>query len=455
MKKIDILRQSIKEEIQDVLKEEYKPYKGGGGPTIEQAEENTRYLGEILKKLKIPFTENMSYIKDMTGEEELSLEFTNPKTGEIDHVSYDRWGYVADGEEVLDQADLKTTITYIAKLFGKKIKTPIAEDAFELTGSTGKKTLATFKNPSDANQFKTQNPNIKQVTKLEENDIQNEALKIIRDTLFNYITELKEIKYGNVIPLATDILNNLNEKDYFITKSNNISEAKDEELQEGDIVFFDGKKVKLVEIRGDKYFIKSISNPGRPAEWVRKSDLSKTSLKSLKPTNEAKDEDEPEIKDDWNKEDKEDTSTDDETIDKTATKGAKKSKSKAEKLDFVIKNLKQCETDIKELINKWKLAKTDEEKQPLISQLKEKNKLKKELEELQDLYSDTLVKEEKEEEYLFNFIGGGWNSVYASDIEEAKKKAQSKYNDEKTKVDLNSFRISTPDDYNNLMSNFH
>jgi len=107
------------------------------------------------------------------------------------------------------------------------------------------------------------------------------------------------------------------------------------------------------------------------------------------------DEDEPEKPDTWNKADNDDSGVDDEeAIDKTATKGAKKVQSKAAKLDFVIKNLRQVTSDITELVNKWKKATTDEEKQPLIAQLKEKNKLKKELEELQELYSDTLVKEE-------------------------------------------------------------
>ena len=55
-------------------------------------------------------------------------------------------------------------------------------------------------------------------------------------------------------------------------------------------------------------------------------------------------------------------------------------------------------------------------------------------------------------EFLFNFIGGGWNSEYAHTMEEAQIAANAKYTSE---VDLKSFRVSTPSDYNALMSSFY
>jgi hypothetical protein len=55
-------------------------------------------------------------------------------------------------------------------------------------------------------------------------------------------------------------------------------------------------------------------------------------------------------------------------------------------------------------------------------------------------------------EFLFNFIGGGWNSEYAHTLEEAQSIAVGKYTNQ---VDLNSFRVSTPADYNNLLSLFY
>lgn len=63
-------------------------------------------------------------------------------------------------------------------------------------------------------------------------------------------------------------------------------------------------------------------------------------------------------------------------------------------------------------------------------------------------------------EYLFNFKGGGWNSELAFYEEEAVKQAIKKYGVPTEtgticNVDTTTFRISTPADYRNLMSNFY
>jgi hypothetical protein len=59
-------------------------------------------------------------------------------------------------------------------------------------------------------------------------------------------------------------------------------------------------------------------------------------------------------------------------------------------------------------------------------------------------------------EYLFNFVGGGWNSIIAKNKAEAIKLAKAEYNSSKsTKVDENSFRIKTEKDYKQLMSSFY
>jgi hypothetical protein len=64
---------------------------------------------------------------------------------------------------------------------------------------------------------------------------------------------------------------------------------------------------------------------------------------------------------------------------------------------------------------------------------------------------DTLLK--KRREYIFNFIGGGWNSVMAHYAEEAIYQAQIQYGFEK--VDKKSFRESTPEDMKNMLSLFY
>jgi hypothetical protein len=59
-------------------------------------------------------------------------------------------------------------------------------------------------------------------------------------------------------------------------------------------------------------------------------------------------------------------------------------------------------------------------------------------------------------EYLFNFVGGGWNSIIAKNKAEAIKLAKAEYNGSKsTKVDENSFRLKTEKDYKQLMSSFY
>jgi hypothetical protein len=58
-------------------------------------------------------------------------------------------------------------------------------------------------------------------------------------------------------------------------------------------------------------------------------------------------------------------------------------------------------------------------------------------------------------EYLYNFIGGGWNSEYAHTQELAIKQANERWSDGNHQPDLNSFRVSTPADYQNLLSLFY
>jgi len=67
-----------------------------------------------------------------------------------------------------------------------------------------------------------------------------------------------------------------------------------------------------------------------------------------------------------------------------------------------------------------------------------------------------VTKERKRKEYLFNFEGGGWNSEFAFTKKQAKSQAKNKYaNDKKCVVNFNSFRVSTPEDYQNLLSLFY
>ena len=58
-------------------------------------------------------------------------------------------------------------------------------------------------------------------------------------------------------------------------------------------------------------------------------------------------------------------------------------------------------------------------------------------------------------EYLYNFVGGGWNSEYAHTRELAIKQANERWSDGKHQPDPATFRVSTPADYQNLLSLFY
>ena len=72
---------------------------------------------------------------------------------------------------------------------------------------------------------------------------------------------------------------------------------------------------------------------------------------------------------------------------------------------------------------------------------------------------ESIKERKKQKEYLFNFIGGGWNSERAYYEEEAIEQALLKYGHPNTqehlKVDVNSFRVTTPSDYQAQLSNFY
>ena len=62
-------------------------------------------------------------------------------------------------------------------------------------------------------------------------------------------------------------------------------------------------------------------------------------------------------------------------------------------------------------------------------------------------------------EFLFNFKGGGWNSEVAFTREDAIEQALFNYGHPDTqlhlRVDVSTFRVSTPTDYKNQLSSFY
>ncbi len=59
-------------------------------------------------------------------------------------------------------------------------------------------------------------------------------------------------------------------------------------------------------------------------------------------------------------------------------------------------------------------------------------------------------------EYLYNFKGGGWNSEYAYTVEEAIQQAKTRWDDnDGLRIDETTFRVSSPSDYQTLLSLFY
>lgn len=81
---------------------------------------------------------------------------------------------------------------------------------------------------------------------------------------------------------------------------------------------------------------------------------------------------------------------DEEKLDKKAQAAAKKGGGKVGKLQRVTAQLKELEKEMKELVGKWKKAE-GKEKDTLLDKLKEKTKVKKELEALEDKLADAIV----------------------------------------------------------------
>lgn len=81
---------------------------------------------------------------------------------------------------------------------------------------------------------------------------------------------------------------------------------------------------------------------------------------------------------------------DEAKLEKKAQAAAKKGGGKVGKLQRVTAQLKELEKEMKELVGKWKKAE-GKEKETLLDKLKEKTKVKKELEALEDKLADAII----------------------------------------------------------------
>tara|TARA_R100001369_G_scaffold92524_1_gene138104 strand:+ start:1941 stop:2135 length:195 start_codon:yes stop_codon:yes gene_type:complete len=60
----------------------------------------------------------------------------------------------------------------------------------------------------------------------------------------------------------------------------------------------------------------------------------------------------------------------------------------------------------------------------------------------------------KSKQYMFTFKGGGWNTVWAKSLREAKKLAVDIYNSETLNVRTDSVHLATEEELKVAMSNF-
>jgi hypothetical protein len=65
-----------------------------------------------------------------------------------------------------------------------------------------------------------------------------------------------------------------------------------------------------------------------------------------------------------------------------------------------------------------------------------------------------MKKQLKNKQYTYNFIGGGWNTEWAKTKRSAIAQAKKRWSNN-LDVDINSFRLSTDKEINELMSLFY
>jgi hypothetical protein len=99
-----------------VLREGYRPYKGGAGPTSDEIIKNNAFLLKRLQKLGVQCQmDNGEYAKEKwDGNEKMIVVKGGNETA---HISYDRWGFVSD-ELDLDQSSLGDTIEKLQRWLG-------------------------------------------------------------------------------------------------------------------------------------------------------------------------------------------------------------------------------------------------------------------------------------------------------------------------------------------------
>lgn len=101
----------------------YKPYAGGGGPTEPQIKANNAALLTMIQALGFPALMSIMHEVDATMRSDDDFEVIvvpvmskkpRRKLRRVQlTISYDRWGFVADGHDEVDQAPLGTVLEFL------------------------------------------------------------------------------------------------------------------------------------------------------------------------------------------------------------------------------------------------------------------------------------------------------------------------------------------------------
>jgi hypothetical protein len=286
------------------------------------------------------------------------------------------------------------------------IKALSESEAYELTGKTGTKTISSFKSSDEANKFKQQNPNITSVKKLEEKDedINEETLDegwkqaliglgltaatiagIGKAYLPPSAEELKDREtLEKTVNIQKDALNRTPDKDVLqmvrsLEDFLNTSYLKFSPQQADRLGSEKMSSLMNQEARNVIEKLVQTGNDQVKAGFVIKSDgtLTWANPTQISPINEV--EDDVEVKDDWYKSKDEDGDKDKEPSKSDLKKDAKATKGMAKAKDELAKLTKE----MKALAKKYKEAK-GADKDKIVADLKEKTKLKKELEAILD-----------------------------------------------------------------------
>jgi len=251
----------------------------------------------------------------------------------------------------------------------KHITEILSEEAYEVKGATDK-TVTSFKTPTDATKFKAENPNIKSIKKLEEDELdemarQEKFFAIGNEELANQLKDRYKDKWTGKIISAVMDAGEGGTTQPALAKFFNVQQPA-----------INGIFRKLTD--DGVFTIISGDGPTGKPHASHKSRTAPTEKPSTTPTSsEPSDDADVDIKDTWGKEDADDKPS----VEKEPSKS-----DLSKPLDSKIASASQKYSDLikkmKDIASKYKDEKDSSEAQKYVDQLKDLTKEKKNLEKI-------------------------------------------------------------------------